>query len=152
MGTCLYIILFSSANSRNKPRSISFSCFCFSTYCVKSKGISLGLFLIFFFNCLILILTSSFTSSICQIIWLNASILFFRSVFNFFNSLFLEECSRYFRFFCSLLRIVFLIVLISLSTSYIFLFFFSSISTSNISTFFIHYSSSCYFFPELLVK
>ena len=90
-GTWLYIILLSLANSRNIPRSISFSSFCFSTYPVKSNAFSLDNFLIISLNSSFLSYVVLFSSCISNTICFSVSTLFIVEIFKSFRSFNLKE-------------------------------------------------------------
>ena len=98
----LYIILSTSANSKNDRRSILFYSSCSSTFLSKSNGFWLGTFLLLCFNSLILSKTRSVASSICKESRFNASIMFLLSAFIFFDSSTLNKTFSMFSILLSL--------------------------------------------------
>ena len=106
-GISLCTILFASASSRNISETYLSNFFLFFNKICKNKRIFFEDVLIFFFKYLILSLASTFTSSICESICFNDSILFLKSVFELLNSPTLKKRSISFLFSWFLLRIIF---------------------------------------------
>ena len=120
-GTWLYIILFSSAYSKNKPRSFSLSFFLFLNIFWKIKQIFCRNVLNFVFWCLnlksnLLFYLFDVRNHFC----FNASIFFRILLFVFFNSTTLTENSRWCWCFWLLLRMAFWILFISRVIAFIF--------------------------------